>query len=301
MRKFWFAYLAKALVIFPGGFGTCDELFEILTLAQTDKLSKKIGVILYGREYLGPGAQLRADGRVGCDRREGSRAPAICRHARGGVRAASGAPDRASPGTQERAGSRRAGDCEDPRLKSWDTTTRKTLTDQYKDGYRQVRGRARGRVGCGARCASAPGKWSAREIVHHLADSEMTSAIRLRRLLAEDKPVINGYDEAECARRLHYDRPIEGSARGVQDLAIDHRRDPRSDDGSRVAAGGHAQRERTLFGRTLARNLRGARAQARRPNPPRQSLIEKTLVQQELLPDLVERCDRGGPRARDLV
>ena len=51
MRKFWFAYLAKALVIFPGGFGTCDELFEILTLVQTDKLSKQIGVILYGREY----------------------------------------------------------------------------------------------------------------------------------------------------------------------------------------------------------------------------------------------------------
>jgi uncharacterized protein (TIGR00730 family) len=51
MRKFWFAYLAKALVIFPGGFGTCDELFEILTLMQTAKLSKKIGVILYGREY----------------------------------------------------------------------------------------------------------------------------------------------------------------------------------------------------------------------------------------------------------
>jgi uncharacterized protein (TIGR00730 family) len=51
MRKFWFAYLAKALVIFPGGFGTCDELFEILTLAQTDKLSKKIAVILYGRTY----------------------------------------------------------------------------------------------------------------------------------------------------------------------------------------------------------------------------------------------------------
>src|SRR6202163_2203035 len=51
MRKFWFAYLAKALVIFPGGFGTCDELFEILTLVQTDKLSKKIGVILYGSDY----------------------------------------------------------------------------------------------------------------------------------------------------------------------------------------------------------------------------------------------------------
>ena len=51
MRKFWFAYLAKALVVFPGGFGTCDELFEILTLVQTDKLSKKIEVVLYGREY----------------------------------------------------------------------------------------------------------------------------------------------------------------------------------------------------------------------------------------------------------
>jgi uncharacterized protein (TIGR00730 family) len=51
MRKFWFAYLAKALVIFPGGFGTLDELFEILTLVQTDKLSKKIEVILYGRDY----------------------------------------------------------------------------------------------------------------------------------------------------------------------------------------------------------------------------------------------------------
>jgi uncharacterized protein (TIGR00730 family) len=51
MRKFWFAYLAKALVIFPGGFGTLDEMFEILTLAQTQKLSKQMCVILYGREY----------------------------------------------------------------------------------------------------------------------------------------------------------------------------------------------------------------------------------------------------------
>jgi hypothetical protein len=51
MRKYWFAYLAKALVIFPGGFGTLDELFEILTLAQTEKLAKKITVIIYGRDY----------------------------------------------------------------------------------------------------------------------------------------------------------------------------------------------------------------------------------------------------------
>src|SRR4051812_23207851 len=51
MRKLWFAYLAKALIVFPGGFGTFDELFEILTLAQTEKLAKKITVLMYGSEY----------------------------------------------------------------------------------------------------------------------------------------------------------------------------------------------------------------------------------------------------------
>src|SRR5207237_7530449 len=51
MRKYWFAYLAKALVVFPGVFGTMDELFEILTLAQTQKLAKKILVVIYGSEY----------------------------------------------------------------------------------------------------------------------------------------------------------------------------------------------------------------------------------------------------------
>ena len=51
MRKLWFAYLAKALVVFPGGFGTLDEMFEILTLAQTQKLAKKITVVIYGPEY----------------------------------------------------------------------------------------------------------------------------------------------------------------------------------------------------------------------------------------------------------
>jgi uncharacterized protein (TIGR00730 family) len=51
MRKYWFAYLAKALVVFPGGFGTLDEAFEILTLEQTEKLAKKITVIIYGSGY----------------------------------------------------------------------------------------------------------------------------------------------------------------------------------------------------------------------------------------------------------
>ncbi|MGC1464073.1 MAG: TIGR00730 family Rossman fold protein [Terracidiphilus sp.] len=51
MRKLWFAYLSKALVVFPGGFGTLDEMFEILTLTQTNKLAKKITVVIYGSEY----------------------------------------------------------------------------------------------------------------------------------------------------------------------------------------------------------------------------------------------------------
>jgi hypothetical protein len=51
MRKFWFAYLAKALVVFPGGFGTLDELTEILTLAQTEKLESKICIVLYGSDF----------------------------------------------------------------------------------------------------------------------------------------------------------------------------------------------------------------------------------------------------------
>ena len=62
----------------------------------------------------------------------------------------------------------------------------------------------------------APGKWSAREIVHHLADSEMTSAIRLRLLLAEERATIRPYDQEEFARKLHYDRPIAHSLLAFQ-------------------------------------------------------------------------------------
>jgi uncharacterized protein (TIGR00730 family) len=51
MRKLWFAHLARALVAFPGGFGTFDELFEILTLAQTQKLDRALPVLLYGSDY----------------------------------------------------------------------------------------------------------------------------------------------------------------------------------------------------------------------------------------------------------
>ena len=51
MRKFWFTYLAKALVIFPGGFGTLDEFFELMTLVQTGKLKKKLPIVVYGSDY----------------------------------------------------------------------------------------------------------------------------------------------------------------------------------------------------------------------------------------------------------
>ena len=53
MRKLWFIYLAKAIIVFPGGFGSMDELFEALTLIQTGKIKKHMPIVLYGREFWG--------------------------------------------------------------------------------------------------------------------------------------------------------------------------------------------------------------------------------------------------------
>ena len=85
---------------------------------------------------------------------------------------------------------------------------RAALLRQYRDGARVVAEAVAGLSDADLDRRPSSGEWTPREIVHHLADSEMTSAIRLRRLIAEDNPTIYGYDEEEFARRLFYDRPI---------------------------------------------------------------------------------------------
>jgi hypothetical protein len=85
------------------------------------------------------------------------------------------------------------------------------LLAQYKDGYRVVSEALVRITPEELEARPAPGKWNAREIVHHLADSEMTAAIRFRLLLAEDRPAIKGYDQDRFADRLHYERPHEAS------------------------------------------------------------------------------------------
>jgi hypothetical protein len=92
-----------------------------------------------------------------------------------------------------------------------DAARRRDLIRRYREGSGAVREAVAGASDADLDARPAPGEWTAREVVHHLADSEMTTGIRLRKLLAEDNPVIYGYDEAQFARRLRYDRPIEAS------------------------------------------------------------------------------------------
>ncbi|MCU1382619.1 MAG: DinB superfamily protein [Acidobacteria bacterium] len=88
---------------------------------------------------------------------------------------------------------------------------RKTLIAQYNDGYRVVAEALVGATDEQLDARPEPGKWTAREVVHHLADSEMTGAARLRLLVATDNPQILGYDQDQFARKLFYDRPIAAS------------------------------------------------------------------------------------------
>src|SRR6202521_958586 len=92
---------------------------------------------------------------------------------------------------------------------------RKALIERYRVGHRAV---VAGLEGWSEEelDRSASGEWTPRMIAHHLADSEMTSAIRLRRLITEDNPVIHGYDEVEFARKLTSDRPIEPSLEAMR-------------------------------------------------------------------------------------
>jgi hypothetical protein len=92
-----------------------------------------------------------------------------------------------------------------------DYSTRQAMLDQYKSGYQEVAEAVAGATEAELDARPEPGKWTAREIVHHLADSEMTSAIRMRNVIATDNVAIVGYDQEVFAKRLHYNRPIAAS------------------------------------------------------------------------------------------
>jgi len=96
------------------------------------------------------------------------------------------------------------------------TTRRAELIETYRTGYAAVAAAVEA-AGPDRLDTAAAGGWTAREVVHHLADSEMTAAIRLRRLLAEDAPVIAAYDEEAFAKVLRYaERPIEAALNAVK-------------------------------------------------------------------------------------
>jgi hypothetical protein len=98
-----------------------------------------------------------------------------------------------------------------------DAQRRAALVARYEAGPAVLRAAIEGLGDTELDRRPADGGWTPREVVHHVADSEMTSAIRLRRLIAEDDPLIVGYDGDEFARRLHYaDRPIEPALAAVE-------------------------------------------------------------------------------------
>ena len=91
-----------------------------------------------------------------------------------------------------------------------DKDARRQLIEKYKDGHRVVTEALKGLTDREFD-ARLTGKWSIREIIHHLADSEMLAAVRLRRLVAEDRPGIRATDVGGYVRRLFYDRPVQTS------------------------------------------------------------------------------------------
>jgi hypothetical protein len=98
-----------------------------------------------------------------------------------------------------------------------DAAKRAALVAQYVAGPEVLRAALAGATDAELDARPADGGWTAREVAHHTADSEMTSAIRLRRLIAEDDPLIVGYDGDEFARRLRYDdRPVEPALAAIE-------------------------------------------------------------------------------------
>jgi hypothetical protein len=100
---------------------------------------------------------------------------------------------------------------------------RQALLDRFRTGYADVEDALAGAT-ADELDRPPPDGWTARQVVHHLADSEATAYVRLRRLIAEDGPLIAGYDEPEYARRLHYDRPIGSSLavlRAVREASLE--------------------------------------------------------------------------------
>ena len=97
-----------------------------------------------------------------------------------------------------------------------DQERRRALVARYRAGPSVVEAALAGATNAELDARPADGGWTARETVHHIADSELTSAIRLRRLIAEDEPAILGYDGNLFARRLYYgDRPVEPSLAAI--------------------------------------------------------------------------------------
>jgi hypothetical protein len=97
-----------------------------------------------------------------------------------------------------------------------DAAERSALNDQYEAGYAAVAAALDGITTAELEAREGPGEWSPREIAHHLADSEMTSAIRLRLLIAHDNPTLLGYDQEAFVQRLYPGRPIEPSLAAFQ-------------------------------------------------------------------------------------
>jgi len=168
-----------------------------------------------------------------------------------------------------------------------DPATRQALIDRYRDGYREVMDAVRDISPEELDARSGPSEWSARQVVHHLADSEMTSAIRLRRLIAEENPQIVGYDEKGFAERLHYDRPIE--------VSLDTLRAARASTAEILGSprlSGHARA-------STPRSARTAWRPGSRPTRRTRTSTRSRSAVPEVLADSRSSSGRSGARAED--